>query len=359
MVSQCRPNFAAQVVKSLFLAGFLLFVAIGLVLDLGLGRSGSASGMTLKQSARRTLIWISAGLLFAIPLYYLHHHLHQLHTAADFAEFKRLYGSSFTLFSDAEKCRDAFARESVIQYITGYFVEYSLSVDNLFVMMLIFGAFRVKQEDQKRILIWGVVGAVIMRFLFIFLGGMLIREFHWILYVFGAFLLFSGFRLLIKKEEDEHIDTGNHPMVRLVSRFFRVTTQDPNGKFFIRQHGRSYATALFVVLIVVEFTDVIFAVDSVPAIFGITRDPYIVFFSNIFAIMGLRSLFFLLGHSMKKMSTLQYGLSLILIFIGGKMLLEEKLKAVGFTAVHSLMVLAGILLLTYVSSFLLPRKKLD
>lgn len=345
-------------IKTIFLSAFVIFVGLGLVLDLGIGSSQQES-QSFRQSARRTVFWILAGLLFAIPLYFLHHHLHHLYTVQDFAAFKSTYGSSFTIYNDIDRCRDAFARESVIQYITGYFVEYSLSVDNLFVMMLIFSTFKVNVKDQKRILVWGVIGAVLMRFLFIFLGGLLIREFGWVMYVFGAFLLISGFRLLIKKEEDEHIDTGNHPVVRMVSKFFRVTTQDPQGRFFLRQHGKRYATALFVVLLVIEFTDVVFAVDSVPAIFGITMDPFVVFFSNIFAIMGLRSLFFLLGHSMKKMSTLQYGLSLILIFIGAKMLLHHELKAMGFNEVHSLIVLASILLLTYVSSFLLPRKSLD
>jgi tellurite resistance protein TerC len=163
-------------------------------------------------------------------------------------------------------------------------------------------------------------------------------------------LIYSGLKLLLTKEQEEHLDTENHPIVKWVSRFFWVTKQPHNGAFFVNNNGKRFATSLFVVLMVVEFTDVVFAVDSVPAIFGITRDPYLVFASNIFAIMGLRSLFFLLGHSMKKLSTLKYGLSLILVFIGAKMLFNDKLQFLGFTEVHSLLVLAFILVLTYITS---------
>ncbi len=331
-------------------------MAIGLILDLGLGSSNKAKSPSFKDSLYRTLFWVSLGVLFCIPLYYLHPYLHELNTAQDYLDYKTAYGGNLQLFEDINRTRHEFAMQSVIQYITGYFVEYSLSVDNLFVMMLIFGSFKVAVPDQKRILVWGVIGAVLMRFLFIFLGGVLISHFHAVLYVFGAFLLFTGIKMLISKDDSDGFDAENHPVIRWSSKYLRVTKQNPEGKFFLKQHGKTYVTGLFVVLLIIEFTDVVFAVDSVPAIFGITRDPYLVFFSNIFAIMGLRSLFFLLGHSLKKMSTLKYGLSLILIFIGAKMIFQKQLDALGFEEVHSLLVLASILVLTYVSSFLLPRK---
>ena len=334
--------------KSLMLAIFIISVCIGLWLDLG---TKSGEKLNFRQSLKRTLFWVAAGLLFAIPVYMYHYKLHDLTGIADFRQYQLDYSSKFEIYeNDLERTRHEFGFNAVIQFITGYFVEYSLSVDNLFVMMLIFSSFKVGADDQKRILIWGVLGAIIMRFLFIFIGGMLVREFHWVMYLFGGFLVYSGLKLMLSKDEDEKMDPESHPVVLLFSRFFRVTKQPHGGAFFIKENGKRYATALFVVLLVVEFTDVVFAVDSVPAIFGITRDPYLVFASNIFAIMGLRSLFFLLGHSMKKLSTLKYGLSLILVFIGGKMIVHDQLLALGFKEVHSLMVLCAILLLTYVSS---------
>ena len=344
--------------KVLFLLGFMLLVAIGLMVDLGLvGKSQKQ--LSFKQALWRTLFWIAAGLLFSLMIYGFHHQLHQLHSVADYQQFKTTYLSNFILFDNIDKCQSSFAKESVINYITGYFVEYSLSIDNLFVMMLIFKSFGVDTQDQKRILVWGVIGAVLMRFLFIFIGGMLVREFHWVMYLFGVFLLYTGIKILFSGGGEETVDTDNHPVVKSVSKIFKVSKNDSQGKFFVRENGKRMVSVLFVVLIMVEVTDVLFAVDSVPAIFGITRDPYIVFFSNIFAIMGLRSLFFLLGHSMKSLSTLQYGLSLILMFIGAKMIFQRQLNAVGFHEVHSLLVLGGILLLTYISSFLFPKKSLD
>lgn len=334
--------------KTLMLLFFIVGVCIGLWIDLGTNRNQE---LTFKQSLKRTLFWIAAGLLFAIPLYLYHYKLHDLYNIADFRQYQQDYSSQFRIFeNDLERTRHQFGINAVIQFITGYFVEYSLSVDNLFVMMLIFSSFKVNTHDQKRILIWGVAGAIIMRFLFIFLGGMLVKEFHWVMYVFGGFLLYSGIKLILSKEQEEKMDPENMGVVKLFSRFFRVSKKPHGGAFFIQDSGKRYATSLFVVLLVVEFTDVVFAVDSVPAIFGITRDPYLVFASNIFAIMGLRSLFFLLGHSMKKLTTLKYGLSLILIFIGGKMIAHNQLQAMGFREVHSLMVLSAILLLTYITS---------
>lgn len=327
---------------------FVICVCIGLWIDLG---TKPNQQLNFKQSLKRTLFWIAAGLLFAIPVYLYHDRLHELLSVADFRQYKQNYSSQFDIYEgDLARTRHEFGLNAVIQFITGYFVEYSLSVDNLFVMMLIFSSFQVSPNDQKRILIWGVVGAIIMRFLFIFIGGMLVREFHWVMYLFGGFLVYSGTKLLLSKEQDEKMDPENHGIVKWFSRFFPVTKKPHGGAFFIKENGKRYATALFVVLVVVEFTDVVFAVDSVPAIFGITRDPYLVFASNIFAIMGLRSLFFLLGHSMQKLTTLKYGLSLILIFIGGKMIVHDQLMSVGFREVHSLMVLGAILLLTYISS---------
>lgn len=341
--------------KLLFLTGFLVSVALGLMLDLGfLGKEQKA--LTPKQAIWRTLAWITAGLLCSLVIYYFHYNLHNLNAVSDFQVFKQTYGSNFIVFDDINKCRESFSKEAFINYITGYFVEYSLSVDNLFVIMLIFSSFGISTSDQKRILVWGVIGAVLMRFLFIFLGGLMIQQFHWMIYLFGGFLIITGLKVLFSGGDDETINTENHRVFKWVSKFFRISKENHTGKFFIVKDGKRYATLLFVVLVLVEFTDVLFAVDSVPAIFGITRDPYLVFFSNIFAIMGLRSLFFVLGHGIRNISTLQYGLALILLFIGIKMIFQKQLQNLGFNEVHALLVLGSILLLTYISSFIFPKK---
>ena len=246
-----------------------------------------------------------------------------------------------------------------IDFLTGYFIEYSLSVDNLFVILLIFSSFAVPPVYYKKVLFWGVLGAIVLRMLFIFSGSMLIAQFHWILYLFGAFLVFSGLKILWTKDEDEKMDTEKHPMVRLASKYFSVHPEYVKGKFFFKENGKKFITPLFLVLLVVEFSDLVFAVDSVPAIFSVTKDPYIVFFSNIFAIMGLRSLFFLLSNIMHLFSYLKYGLGVLLAFIGVKMLFEHWFASIGFNNLISLFIILGILSGSILLSMLFPKKDVD
>lgn len=246
-----------------------------------------------------------------------------------------------------------------IDFLTGYFIEYSLSVDNLFVILLIFSSFAVPPVYYKKVLFWGVLGAIVLRMLFIFSGSMLIAQFHWILYLFGAFLVFSGLKILWTKDEDEKMDTEKHPMVRLASKYFSVHPEYVKGKFFFKENGKKFITPLFLVLLVVEFSDLVFAVDSVPAIFSVTKDPYIVFFSNIFAIMGLRSLFFLLSNIMHLFSYLKYGLGVLLAFIGVKMLFEHWFASIGFNNLISLFIILGILSGSIILSMLFPKKDVD
>lgn len=246
-----------------------------------------------------------------------------------------------------------------IDFLTGYFIEYSLSVDNLFVILLIFSSFAVPPVYYKKVLFWGVLGAIVLRMLFIFSGSMLISQFHWILYAFGAFLIFSGLKILWTKDEDEKMDTEKHPMVRLASKYFSVHPEYVQGKFIYKLNGVTYLTPLFLVLLVVEFSDLVFAVDSVPAIFSVTKDPYIVFFSNIFAIMGLRSLFFLLSNIMHLFRYLKYGLGVLLAFIGVKMLLEHWFASIGFNNLISLFIILGILSGSILLSLLFPKKNVD
>jgi tellurite resistance protein TerC len=246
-----------------------------------------------------------------------------------------------------------------LDFLTGYFIEYSLSVDNLFVILLIFSSFSVPPVYYKKVLFWGVLGAIVLRMLFIFSGSMLIAQFHWILYIFGAFLVFSGLKILWTKDEDEKMDTEKHPMVRLASKYFSVHPEYVKGKFFFKENGKRFITPLFLVLLVVEFSDLVFAVDSVPAIFSITKDPYIVFFSNIFAIMGLRSLFFLLSNIMHLFSYLKYGLGVLLAFIGVKMLFEHWFASIGFNNLISLFIILGILSGSILLSLIFPKKTID
>ena len=195
-----------------------------------------------------------------------------------------------------------------------------------------------------------------MRFLFIFLGAALISKFGWILYVFGAFLVYSGLTMLFSKEDDNKIDTKNHKVVKFASKYFSVHPEFVGNKFFLKVNHKLYLTPLFLVLLIVEFTDVIFAVDSIPAIFAVTKDPYIVFFSNIFAILGLRSMFFLLVNIIHKFHYLKYGLAALLIFIGVKMLAHHYLEQWGFTTIHSLFVILFILTTSVVASLVFPKR---
>jgi len=208
-----------------------------------------------------------------------------------------------------------------LEFLTGYLIEKALSVDNIFVFIIIFSYFGIPAKFQHKVLFWGVVGALIMRGIFIALGAALISRFDWVLYVFGAILLFSGWKLLTQKEVEVHPD--RNIFIRLARKFFPVDQTFDEAKFLIRKHGKVYITPFLLVLITVETTDVVFAVDSIPAVFGVTQDPFIVYSSNIFAILGLRALYFLLAGAMQKLEYLSTGLSVVLIFIGLKMLVKD------------------------------------
>lgn len=235
-----------------------------------------------------------------------------------------------------------------LEFITGYLIEKSLAVDNIFVFVLVFSFFATPQVYQHRVLFWGVIGALIMRGVMIFLGAALIEQFHWILYVFGGLLLLTGVRMLFQKHDGD-VDLNKNPAVRLARRLFRVSDEYDGQRFFTVKNGVRMATPLFLVLIFIEATDLVFAVDSIPAIFAITTDPFIVFTSNVLAILGLRSMYFLLANIVHRFVYLKTGLSLILVFIGVKMLLLDVFKIP--TAV-SLGVVAGILTVSVVLSLL-------
>jgi len=214
-----------------------------------------------------------------------------------------------------------FGRQPGLEFLTGYIIERSLSFDNIFVFVVIFGYFAVPAEHQHRILFWGILGALVSRGLFIGMGTALLSRFEWLIFVFGAFLVYTGINILRHKETE--VRPERNPVLRLFQRFVPLTARYHGKSFFIRENGRRLATPLMLVLVVVETTDVIFAVDSIPAVLGVTRDPFIVFTSNIFAILGLRALYFLLAGLMHKFQYLSYGLGLVLVFVGGKMLTDH------------------------------------
>jgi tellurite resistance protein TerC len=241
-------------------------------------------------------------------------------------------------------------RATALEFVTGYLIEESLSVDNLFVFLLIFRYFRVPSNYQHKVLFWGIIGALVMRGVFIFAGVTLIRRFHWIIYVFGVFLIYTGIQLFRQKEQEIHPE--QNPVLKLFRRWVPVTPDYVNGHFTVRQPGL-YATPLLLVLIVVETTDVIFAADSIPAILAITHDPFIVYTSNVFAILGLRSLYFALAGMMEAFHFLHYGLSGILVFIGVKMLISSYYP---IPTEYALLVVGAVLVISVVASLLVPPK---
>jgi tellurite resistance protein TerC len=243
-------------------------------------------------------------------------------------------------------------KEKAIEFLTAYVIEKSLSIDNLFVFIMLFTYFNVDRKYQHKILFWGILGALVMRGIFIFAGVALISKFHWIIYVFGAILIYTGIKMIFHK--DKEIEPDKNPLVRLFKKFFPVTEEIHGGKFFVKLNGQRFATPLFIVLLIVEFTDLIFAVDSIPAVLAITSDTFIIFTSNVFAILGLRALYFALAGITKYFHYLKYGLSVILVFVGVKMTIVGFYK---IPIVHSLMVISGILLISVLLSVAFPKNK--
>ncbi|AZG63336.1 TPA: TerC family protein [Klebsiella pneumoniae] len=272
---------------------FAVVVAIMLAIDLLLqGRRGSHS-MTMKQAAGWSILWVTLSLLF---------------------------NAAFWWYLVQTQGR-AVADPQALAFLTGYLIEKALAVDNVFVWLMLFSYFAVPPALQRRVLVYGVLGAIVLRTIMIFAGSWLISQFDWLLYVFGAFLLFTGVKMALAKEDDSGI--GDKPLVRWIRSHLRMTDKIESERFFTRKNGVLFATPLLLVLILVELSDVIFAVDSIPAIFAVTTDPFIVLTSNLFAILGLRAMYFLLAGVAERFSMLKYGLSVIMVFIGVKMLIVD------------------------------------
>jgi tellurite resistance protein TerC len=245
-------------------------------------------------------------------------------------------------------------QEAAMEFLTGYLIEKSLSVDNLFVFILLFNYFKVPTKYQHKLLFWGVIGALVLRGIFILVGVALIAKFHFIIYILGAFLIYTGFKMAFSKNQD--VDPEQNPLLKFASRHLRMTKKPVEGKFFVRQNGRLYATPLFLVLIMIESTDLVFAADSIPAILAISDDPFIVYTSNVFALLGLRALYFALAGIMQLFHYLHYGLSLILAFIGVKLLLSDIYH---LNTNIALTVVGLILAISVIASLLFPRKDSD
>jgi tellurite resistance protein TerC len=295
---------------------FNIFVLGMLALDLGVFHR-KAHTIKIKEALAWSGVWIFLALLFNLGIYFWR------------------------------------GQESALEFLTGYLIEKSLSVDNIFVFLLIFSYFHVPPLYQHKVLFWGILGALIMRAIFIAAGVTLIQKFHWIIYLFGALLIVTGIKLALEKEKEIHPE--RNPALRLFRRLMPVTEEYEKARFFVKRNGRYLATPLFVVLLVVETTDVIFAVDSIPAILAITLDPFIVYTSNVFAILGLRALYFALAGMMELFHYLHYGLSAILTFVGIKMLLTYIYKIPISVALG---VIAGILIVSIVSSVMFPKRKI-
>jgi tellurite resistance protein TerC len=296
----------------LFWILFNVFVVAMLILDLGVFHR-RAHTVKFREALIWSVVWIALAITFAVVIYFWH------------------------------------GRTPSLEFATGYVIELSLSVDNLFVFLLIFRYFQVPPGHQHKVLFWGILGALIMRAIFIAAGVGLIQRFHWIVYVFGAFLVYSGIQLFRQGEAEIHPE--RNPVLRLFRRSVPVTKDYAGDKFFVRRTGL-FATPLLVVLVVVETTDLLFAVDSIPAILAITRDAFIVYTSNVFAILGLRSMYFALAGMMEMFRYLHYGLSVVLMFVGAKMLLSHYYEV---PTVVALAAVAGILLLSVAASVLKPN----
>ena len=342
--------------NSLFIIVFLAIILGILMFDLlVVGRKSHE--VSLREAAIWTVIWISLALVFSLFLRVSGDFVHGINSLDELMTVLEKYYPYLVPFQGSYDEGIEMLRKSLaINFISGYLIEESLSIDNLFVMMAILRAFSVRKTEYKKVLFWGILGAIAMRFVFIFAGSALINRFEWLLYIFGAYLLYAGVKMYRDRNKDSQIQPDKHPVVRILSKRFRVFPRYVGDRFFVKKDTRIYFTPLFIVVIMIEFTDLIFALDSIPAIFGITRDPYIVFFSNVFAILGLRSLFFLLIKVVERFYLLKVGVSILLVFVGVKLMGHEWLAHIGYKPVISLYVIAGTLVLSIIFSILFPKK---
>lgn len=304
--------------EGLLFGVFGVVIVIFLIVDLGLFHKKHQK-VSQREALMQSLFWVAVSVSYGFLIYF--------------------YGEGPT---------------ASVEFFSAYVTEKALSVDNIFVILLILKYFKVKEEYFHNILFWGILGAIVLRAIFIFVGALLISEFHWILYVFGVFLVYSGIKLF-SEEDDMDIEPEKNPVLRISKKIFPMTSADKGGKFWIRENGKLLFTPLFLVIILIESTDLIFAVDSIPAAFAITQNEFVIYTSNIFAIMGLRAMFFLLANVLEKFYLLQKGLSVVLIFIGAKMLAE--IINLHIPIFLSFGVIIGALTLAIVFSLIFPKEE--
>jgi tellurite resistance protein TerC len=302
-------------VSPIFWVIFCIIIVVMLALDLGVFNKKSHE-IKLKEALSWVAVWVSLAMIFNLII----------------------------LFQ--------FGKTKALEFLTAYVIEYSLSIDNIFVFIMVFSFFSVRKEYQHKVLFWGILGAVIMRAIFIFAGVALINKFHWIVIIFGVFLVFTGLKMLLQKEEAK-VEPEKNGLVRLLKKFLPVSDHFHGSSFFVKKEGKTYATPLFVVLLIIESTDLIFAVDSIPAVLAISKDTFIVFTSNIFAILGLRSLYFAISGIMGLFRFLKIGLALVLTFVGLKMLAAFFDFEIPVTI--SLSVIVSLLLLSILASLIIKK----
>jgi tellurite resistance protein TerC len=306
-------------------SGFFAFVLLVLAVDLFLVGGNRSHKVSAKEALLWFLTWVSCALIFNGLLW------------------RYVWVTQGPLI----------AHQKALEFFTGYLIEQSLSIDNMFAFIMIFNYFRVPEEFQRGVLLYGILSAIVLRLVMILSGTWLVSEFQWVLYLFGVFLVFTGIKMLMPAKEEENLD--NNPMIRFTRNHMRITNQFHKERFFIRQNALWYATPLFLVLMLIEVSDVVFALDSIPAIFAVTNDAFIIFTSNIFAILGLRALYFLLSDMAARFRLLKYGIALVLIFIGIKMVLAYWMH---LPILLALGVIVAILTTTIVLSILIPSKGL-
>ena len=303
--------------SQLYWIGFNVFVLIMLALDLGIFNR-KIHEVSVKEALIWSAVWIGMALLFNVFVYF------------------------------------NLGKEKALEFLTGYLLEKSLSVDNIFVFVIVFSMFGIPAMYQHKILFWGIFGAIVMRIILIFSGIALITKFHWLVYVFGGFLVITGIKMVFGKEKKS--DPSKNIVVRMFRKLFPVKDEIEDGKFFVKENGRSQATRLFLTLIVIEVTDLVFAVDSIPAILAITNDAFIVYTSNLFAILGLRSLYFALAGIIHRFKYLKHGLSVVLVFVGIKMIVSEFYK---IPVVLSLVFIVIVLAVSVIASLLSAKESVD
>jgi tellurite resistance protein TerC len=302
---------------------FAVIIILFLVLDLGLFHK-QAHKISTRSALKQSIFWVAVSTAFGLFIY---------------------------LYDDSGEESGA---QAAIEYFSAYLTEYALSVDNIFVILLILKYFKVNEDYYHKVLFWGILGAIVFRAIFIFVGTFLIHKFHFILYFFGVFLIYSGIRIYFE-DGDEKIEPEKNPLLKFCRRYLPISQDERGGNFVVRENGKLLFTPLFLVIVLIETTDLIFAVDSIPAAFAITQNPFLIYTSNIFAVMGLRAMFFLLAGIIDKFYLLQKGLSIILFFIGAKMLLE--IWHIEVSVYLSFTVIIATLTLSIIFSVLIPRKK--